>query len=118
MAKKLQKKRVTENIEVLSPYDLEGDLTRVIKMLQDYCVNSKYDNLILDFSSCGHRAYEDSPTFLLKGIRLETDEELKVRQFRSDKASKSAAKAVITRNAAKERKERAEYEKLKAKYGD
>jgi hypothetical protein len=93
------KKIISKNIERL---DLETNIDNLIRELQDYKVQySDYENLRINIES----NYEGSDDHYLRGDRMETDEEEKLRLSREESAERKNTEFL-----------RKQYEALKAKF--
>lgn len=121
MAKKLEKKLVQVAKHELSLYELEGSLSCVIDYLKQQgmasAIAGDFDTVRIEqdyeYGTYGDR---DRDVLYLIYERLETDEELAKRQATADKQSVAARKAARVKKARKAEEERAEYERLKAKF--
>lgn len=105
---KNKKRIITETKIDVSPYDFETSLAdlhaRIGQWIQQYGHNAR-----LDWQPDFHYAYDQnpSPRFNIQVQREETDAELETRV-----AGENAAKAV------RDARERAEFERLKSKFGE
>lgn len=101
-----KKRKVTDSLRDLSPYDLEYTLeelqARIAEWILEYGPSAR-----LDWDPYFQYEYEPnpSPRFYIKVDREETDEELKAR-----------LELEATRQAAREAQERADFERLSKKF--
>ena len=103
-----QKKRiVTDTFDEVSPYEFETSLGDLHARIGQWIVKFGHDAR-LDWDAHFHYDYDSSPSprFNIKRDREETDDEFAARVAR-EKADTEAREA----------KERAEYERLQAKFG-
>jgi len=97
-----EKIKINKVIANACELDIEGDILDVIKHLQEIYEQNHKDYISIEIE----KEYDaDSSYYVVVGSRLETDSEYEIRKSNEKKAIES-----------KEAKERAEYEKLKAKY--
>ena len=120
MAKKKRDKRkeIKERIETL---DFEGDLAMTVTSLRKtmYDHRGRYIRFEVEKETEYDYGYNNGYTeHYLYGIRLETDEEFKKRIDINEKKRKADKEAAVKREANKEAKELAQYEKLHEKYKD
>ena len=108
-SKKVQRDTITTHARNISLYDFEGSITDVFNKLnslvQQY--GAAPDAVFLEVDN---EPYSDRQYFLLSVKRLETDEEYEARCA----SEKARLDALEKKN---ENEERAEYERLKKKFG-
>ena len=99
------KQMVTETLDRLSLYDFEGSVTHTVSMLRD--ILRKYEgDIFLSLETVYDYGPSEYQEFLIKRRREETDDE-QSKRLNVEKEQ----------DAARERLEKAQYEKLKKKYG-
>lgn len=101
---------------------LEGELNEVCQKIQDIPNRLKKENLYVKEDpnvwirfelGREYYGYEEGFELVVYGIRLETDEEFEKRKIKLQKQVEYKAKL----KSIKEEKEKAQFERLKAKYG-
>lgn len=107
----VQEKTYASGLEMT---DIKGSLEDIMKLFREEQMRiAKQYNIanpsIIEFEA-EYYGYDGGVEMMVKFPRLETDRELEERIKKEVQAEKRAAK--------KEEKERAEYERLKAKYGE
>jgi hypothetical protein len=103
----MKRKMISEVVGNLMPYEFEGKLADVIEQLNHY-VKEYGPDAVLDWDEYFQYPYDQghSPRFLIRRERAETDEE-RILRLQDEKASQKK----------RDERERAEYERLAAKYG-
>lgn len=98
---------ITETVGDVSPYDIDGSLEQLEKHVQ-YLITKHGKDARLDWDSNYYYPYESnpSPRFHIRVSREENDKEY------SDRVARNKAE-----NAAREVREKAEFERLAKKYG-
>lgn len=122
---KTNKIEIKEYVYEFTGWELEGDMLEISKRFSNtklwYKEKFPQSGLNIDkfhrFALSHNYMSDESDQFVIEGYRWETDEECNKRIEKANKAKENAKKAAITAKKNKEANEKAEYERLKNKYG-
>lgn len=108
----MKRKSVTEKVESMGVYDLDGTVDKLIERLVD--LRKRYgENLVIDVD---HGYYDDDYSINVYWNREETDEEFEKRKKKERRLAETRRKNREKDKALKEKQEREEYERLKEKF--